>query len=151
MKINISELSNNGAQQNYLTMLGNIYAENTDDMYDNANLIAAMEKMVEKILEDSRQFMVRNKHKVPIEIYCEHAHEDWKNWDHANNQPKELYRLSPNANSKATIFKGTEDQMKDYLFNRFKYDADIDSDEAELYLEKVTYDKTESNLKSKKR
>ena len=72
----ISEsLSTNTVQQAWIAKILEIWQMETDDIYDDANLIAALRKASDYIMEGSNQFHSNNREN--LNEYINQAHKDW--------------------------------------------------------------------------
>lgn len=71
----------NEVQQEYLKQLNTMYETHTDDIYDNANFVAALRKMAILVIQDTIAFA--DKEKMPegtTENIMRCAFKDWDGW-----------------------------------------------------------------------
>lgn len=72
----ISEsLSRNPVQRAWIAQILEIWQMETDDIYDIANLVAALRKASDYIMEGSNQFYSNNREN--LNEYINQAHKDW--------------------------------------------------------------------------
>lgn len=78
----IEDCSTNPVQQEYIRQLLHIYDTHTDDLYDNANLVAALRKTALLIIKDSIRFGAKNNLREEyVKVMVEAAFKNWAGWE----------------------------------------------------------------------
>jgi len=86
--------SKNPVQQAYLEMIQKLFDENTDDLFDNVNFIAALKKAATAITHESIEWAEKQKemNRGQFIKMMVHAEKDWEDWDHNSQDMPEAYR-----------------------------------------------------------
>jgi hypothetical protein len=90
----LNSLSQNPVQQQYLGMIHELFENNTDDLFDNVNFIAALKKAATAITHESLEWAVKHKQMSRGQFIkmLAHGEKDWEDWDHNSHDMPEAYR-----------------------------------------------------------